>query len=569
MFPKHEAHSTLGLSDSFGDAFLKSSQHDNAASAIITPDQFSEHLEVFRVYLNAEAAGITLVPQEGPQAGQPLPWPHLSDIDDPSARDSVSNQIESLRNGGEIQPTSTEIICRPITGAFVYPIGYVWFLNSSKQESSSTVELFSNSVAAHVEKSKKSRLHEVLSSELPKVLDKEHLFTQISKTITKGLYCDLVIIWTKDEGGFVSQNVGGWDLLSNRNMVGEAFEGRTIVVPSISDWPGKIYFRNELTKKHINSFFLTPLAKENDGTVKSAVGVFYKRAGGTTKVDQELVEYIIAYFKELLDLFELNSKMRAKLDFFDPILALFNEVTECMVELHSLSPALITITDNLRPIVDRLKDGAANYDELSESLEKSILGKRILERHAKTFTRAAAVSDEAKLPPEADRNLAKVECEGLFKSAAAKHKGLLESLDVKLNLEFVNLPGQIRIETVLVDLIFENLISNTYHSLSQKQSGGNSLSINVSLEEKYLKLNFEDTGVGIEPSLVPHVFTKGVTTRRKDGSGVGLALVWSIATHFGREPKVHSVWGHGATFTVWVKPQDMFGADGVRYADNT
>lgn len=59
----------------------------------------------------------------------------------------------------------------------------------------------------------------------------------------------------------------------------------------------------------------------------------------------------------------------------------------------------------------------------------------------------------------------------------------------------------------------------------------------------------EDTGSGITPDDLPHVF-RPYFTRRKGGSGLGLALVHRIVTDHGGTIDVASRVGHGSTFTI-------------------
>jgi signal transduction histidine kinase len=59
----------------------------------------------------------------------------------------------------------------------------------------------------------------------------------------------------------------------------------------------------------------------------------------------------------------------------------------------------------------------------------------------------------------------------------------------------------------------------------------------------------EDTGSGIAPADLAHVF-RPYFTRRKGGSGLGLALVHRIVTEHGGTIDVASQPGRGSTFSI-------------------
>jgi signal transduction histidine kinase/CheY-like chemotaxis protein len=68
---------------------------------------------------------------------------------------------------------------------------------------------------------------------------------------------------------------------------------------------------------------------------------------------------------------------------------------------------------------------------------------------------------------------------------------------------------------------------------------------------RFLKLSIADNGQGINPEHLPRIFDPYFTTKQQ-GSGLGLATVYSIVNkHLGRI-EVHSKLGEGTTFDVWL-----------------
>src|ERR1043165_2816449 len=106
-------------------------------------------------------------------------------------------------------------------------------------------------------------------------------------------------------------------------------------------------------------------------------------------------------------------------------------------------------------------------------------------------------------------------------------------------------------EPVRLQQIAWNLISN---AIKFTDPGGK-VSITTRLNGAEAALEVIDTGVGIEPSFLPHVFDRfrqadGSTSRRHGGLGLGLAIADALTKmHSGRLHAESDGVGHGATFT--------------------
>ena len=80
-------------------------------------------------------------------------------------------------------------------------------------------------------------------------------------------------------------------------------------------------------------------------------------------------------------------------------------------------------------------------------------------------------------------------------------------------------------------------------------------SIMVEPCEQQVALRVHDTGPGIEPEVLPHVFerfVRGTASRTGVGAGLGLAIARTLAEAQRGRLMAESETGRGSTFTLWL-----------------
>ena len=71
--------------------------------------------------------------------------------------------------------------------------------------------------------------------------------------------------------------------------------------------------------------------------------------------------------------------------------------------------------------------------------------------------------------------------------------------------------------------------------------------------ERKVAVRITDTGTGIPPTVLPHIFEPFYTTRPTgQGTGLGLSVSLGIVQDHGGAIDVDSREGEGTTFTVWL-----------------
>ena len=148
--------------------------------------------------------------------------------------------------------------------------------------------------------------------------------------------------------------------------------------------------------------------------------------------------------------------------------------------------------------------------------------------------------------PEVDATL---DCLEVLRAAFESVR--LSALDKELTLE-AELPDSlppIRMDAVGLSLVVKNLLDN---AVKFTPSGGH---VRMRAERSLpgVRLVVEDTGIGIEPQHLAHVFERfyRVGSRRASGgSGLGLALVKAAVESAGGSTEVTSVPGQGTRFVI-------------------
>jgi len=113
-------------------------------------------------------------------------------------------------------------------------------------------------------------------------------------------------------------------------------------------------------------------------------------------------------------------------------------------------------------------------------------------------------------------------------------------------------------DVVRVEQVIMNLLSN---AVKFTPAGGR-IEVRLERDDGFVRVDVADSGQGIAPSFLPHVFdmygqSVSVTTRSKGGLGIGLALVREIvALHGGRIAALSEGIGKGSCFSVWLPLMD-------------
>lgn len=137
----------------------------------------------------------------------------------------------------------------------------------------------------------------------------------------------------------------------------------------------------------------------------------------------------------------------------------------------------------------------------------------------------------------------------MFETIFDELSPIYESRGITYNIDCDNI--SLYGNAALLYRAFYNLIENSYKYNCEKGS----ITIRGSKTEKFIKIDIEDTGMGIPKEHLSFIFdafyrVDGSRSRKTAGSGLGLSIVKSIIEKHGGDIKVSSENKKGAKFTI-------------------
>ena len=140
----------------------------------------------------------------------------------------------------------------------------------------------------------------------------------------------------------------------------------------------------------------------------------------------------------------------------------------------------------------------------------------------------------------------------LIREIGLKYKELNRKPDVDIRLVVEKEHMPIYFDKEIIQTILDNLISN---ALKYTEKGSISIGIRQveRAEVNYTEIRVSDTGYGIKPEALPHIFDRYYQEGGKhqaSGTGIGLSLVKNLVALHEGEIRVESVPNQGSTFYV-------------------
>ncbi|HTG40586.1 MAG TPA: HAMP domain-containing sensor histidine kinase [Methylomirabilota bacterium] len=206
---------------------------------------------------------------------------------------------------------------------------------------------------------------------------------------------------------------------------------------------------------------------------------------------------------------------------------------------HELRTPLAVIQGNLEAILDGVH--AADDTHLGAILDETHVLARLVDD-----LRTVALSEGGNLPlhrEPTDLSILAAESVASFQSAA-------EAAGVSLEVHVDDEIPLLDIDPVRIREVLSNLVAN---ALRHTPRGGSIAVVATNTADgKTVEIVVRDTGTGIDPALLPHVFDRFAKAADSRGSGLGLAIARGLVEAHGGSIDVESSAATGTTFRLRV-----------------
>ena len=210
---------------------------------------------------------------------------------------------------------------------------------------------------------------------------------------------------------------------------------------------------------------------------------------------------------------------------------------------HQIGTPLNLISGHVQLLIQSSPTESASLDRL----------KAIQDQIAKVTAIIRAALDTSR-PPAIPREPA--DLGALVRRVCQMARPMLEESGVEVEVTGPEQLAEVMADPVQLELALLNLISNSVDAMA---SGG-TLTVRLGRVDDRFRLEVEDTGSGISPDLLAHIFDPWVTTKAAGkGSGLGLSIARQVVASHGGTIRAENRPGKGALFTI-----DLPMAKGVR-----
>jgi signal transduction histidine kinase len=205
---------------------------------------------------------------------------------------------------------------------------------------------------------------------------------------------------------------------------------------------------------------------------------------------------------------------------------------------HELRTPLSVIRGDLEALLDGVYE--VTPDKLASLHEETMLLSRLVDD-----VRALSLAEAGQLLLKRER----VSLRDVLTGIATNFGPLAETQNVQLQWQPPNDALEAAVDAQRVQQIIANLLSNALHHTPP----GGTITVDARNGQDDVEITVTDTGPGITPEDLPHVFDRfwrGDTARRSDSSGLGLAIVRGLAEAHGGRAWAESTPGQGSAFHI-------------------
>ena len=334
-------------------------------------------------------------------------------------------------------------------------------------------------------------------------------------------------------------------ILIGPSRLPEKMVWRPVLVDEVTVAYIGVALRNGLTDELDKVF----AAQQNRSYALAALAMVLVSAILAIFMSSRLVKPIVGIQRAVSDISRGNFAHRVALDRRDELGELGRDVNQLAFTLEEnlvarqqsfaeISHELRTPVAVLQGEIEAMQDGIKKIDVTS-----------IASLHGETLRLSHLINDlhELSLMDVGSLNYQMIELDinELLRSRLSAAQQMLDEKRIEVQLDNTAATTQTMGDVQRLGQLFDNLLQNSI----RYTSAGGKIEISLSSDERYLKLNWEDSAPGVMDEQLPHIFeslyrTEQSRSRESGGSGLGLAIAKKIVyAHQGVIAAEHSKLG--------------------------
>jgi len=201
---------------------------------------------------------------------------------------------------------------------------------------------------------------------------------------------------------------------------------------------------------------------------------------------------------------------------------------------HQIGTPLNLISGYIQLLIQSSPPGSPSLDRL-RAIQEQVAKVTAIVRSALDLSRPPSITHE------------RTDLADLVRRVCRMAQPIVEEAGVRIEVATPEAPVTVLADPVQLELALLNLISNSVDAMKP----GGTLTLHLSRMNGRLQLAVKDTGAGISPDLLAHIFNPWVTTKPPGkGTGLGLSIARQVVGSHGGTISVESQPGQGAVFTI-------------------
>lgn len=278
--------------------------------------------------------------------------------------------------------------------------------------------------------------------------------------------------------------------------------------------------------------FTRPISQLSDAAKKVAAGNLCVRVQGAERTDE--LGQLAARFNEMTAELEKKEELEAKLQQVEKSAVVGRLASAIAHEIRNPLNYINLTLDQLRAkFVPEEENKAQIFDKLTSQLKTEV--ERINQ----------LVSDFLRYSRPLKLSLVPTNLRLVIDNSLNIIEHQAEEQQVKISLIEHENAANILADSEVLRSVFNNLFINAI----QAMPSGGSLTVNISPQDDFIKIEVSDSGEGISAENLPKIFEPYFSTK-ETGTGLGLAIVKRIIDEHNGTIEAESKEGEGTKFTV-------------------